>query len=58
MRKIFGHSWRWQEFRWHDTLPHQGAFTNRRYFDRVGCFDETFRIAMDYELFLRRRKIP
>ena len=56
MRKIFGHPWRWQEFRWHDTLPHQGAFTNRRYFDRVGHFDETFKITMDYEFFLRKGK--
>jgi glycosyltransferase involved in cell wall biosynthesis len=48
-----GRPWRWQEFRRVDRIPHPAAFTRRHYFDRVGCFDESFRIAMDYELFLR-----
>jgi glycosyltransferase involved in cell wall biosynthesis len=48
-----GRPWRWQEFRRVDRIPHPAAFTHRHYFDRVGCFDESFRIAMDYELFLR-----
>jgi glycosyltransferase involved in cell wall biosynthesis len=56
MRKIFGRPWRWQDFRWSDTIPHQSAFTNRRYFDRVGGFDEAFGIAMDYDFFLRGHK--
>jgi glycosyltransferase involved in cell wall biosynthesis len=56
MRKIAGHSWRWQEFRRHNTLPHQSAFTNRKYFERVGPFDESFRVGMDYEFFLRGGK--
>jgi len=53
--KIGGHPWRWQEFRRVNRIPHQAAFTHRRLFDRVGGFDETFRIAMDYELFLRAK---
>lgn len=36
-----------------DTIPHPAAFTSRAYFERVGQFDESYRIAMDYELFLR-----
>jgi glycosyltransferase involved in cell wall biosynthesis len=51
--KSSGGPWRWQEFRLIDRIPHPAAFTHRHYFDRVGCFDESFRIAMDYELFLR-----
>jgi glycosyltransferase involved in cell wall biosynthesis len=51
--KIGGHPWSWQEFRQGNMIPHQAAFTHRHFFDQVGCFDETFRIAMDYELFLR-----
>ena len=35
------------------ALPHPGALTHRDYFARHGEFDESFRIAMDYELFLR-----
>ncbi len=54
--KVGGHPWRWQEFRRFNTIPHQAAFTRRAYFDRVGGFDETFRIAMDYDLFLRARE--
>jgi glycosyltransferase involved in cell wall biosynthesis len=50
-----GRPWRWQEFRRVDRIPHPAAFIHRHYFDRVGCFDESFRIAMDYELFLRAR---
>ncbi|MCX5889623.1 MAG: glycosyltransferase family 2 protein [Deltaproteobacteria bacterium] len=51
--KVGGHPWRWREFRKLNMIPHQAAFTRRHYFERVGSFDESFRIAMDYELFLR-----
>ena len=51
--KIGGHPWRWQEFRRMNMIPHQAAFTRREYFDRVGPFDETFRMAMDYDHYLR-----
>ena len=51
--QIGGHPWRWQEFRRMNMIPHQAAFTQRRFFDRVGGFDETYRLAMDYDHFLR-----
>jgi glycosyltransferase involved in cell wall biosynthesis len=35
------------------TLPHPGMLMHRRYFERHGRFDPSFRIAMDYELQLR-----
>jgi glycosyltransferase involved in cell wall biosynthesis len=54
--KIGGHPWRWQEFRRMNIIPHQAAFTHRRFFDRVGGFDETYRMAMDYDHFLRARE--
>jgi glycosyltransferase involved in cell wall biosynthesis len=54
--QIGGHPWRWREFRRVNRIPHQAAFTRREYFDRVGHFDETFRIAMDYDHFLRARE--
>ncbi len=53
LRQIGGHPWSWQEFRRYDTIPHPAAFTNRRFFARVGDFNERFRTVMDYELFLR-----
>lgn len=54
--KIGGKPWRWQEFRRENTIPHQAAFTSRSFFQSVGNFDESFRIAMDYELYLRGGK--
>jgi hypothetical protein len=34
-------------------LPHQGVMHRRVLFDQHGCFDESFRIAGDYEFLLR-----
>lgn len=53
LRQIYGRPWSWKEFRLTDTIPHPAAFTNRAYFQRVGSFDESVNIVMDYELFLR-----
>jgi glycosyltransferase involved in cell wall biosynthesis len=50
---ILGGPWNWQVYRCRSTLPHQAAFTNRRYFDRVGQFNEALARAVDYELYLR-----
>ena len=36
-----------------ETLPHPGMLMHRRYFERYGRFDPSYRVAMDYELFLR-----
>jgi glycosyltransferase involved in cell wall biosynthesis len=52
-RQSLGGPWNWQGFRRRCTLPHQAAFTNRRYFDRVGQFNEAFAMAVDYEFYLR-----
>ena len=35
------------------SLPHQGLFTHRRFFEKFGVFDENVRFAMDYDLLLR-----
>ena len=34
-------------------LNHQGTFIRRSLFDRIGLYDTSFKIAMDYEFFLR-----
>ena len=34
-------------------LNHQGTFIRRALFERIGAYDTTFKIAMDYEFFLR-----
>ena len=47
----------WPEFRArflaHDCLPHPGLMHHRSLFERHGGFDESFRIAADYEFLLR-----
>lgn len=35
------------------SLPHQGLFTHRAFFEQYGEFDHNARFAMDYELLLR-----
>lgn len=48
-------SWRQIMRRLHLKLPfpHQGCFMKRSLFDRIGPFDEAYKIAMDYEFMLR-----
>ena len=36
-----------------ETIPHPSMLMRRRYFERFGKFDTSFKVAMDYELFLR-----
>lgn len=42
-----------QKLRYGLVLPHPCLFTSRRYFEKYGNFDTSFRIAMDYEWMLR-----
>ena len=55
-RKIggpYGRDFQWAEFCRKDTIPHQAAFSSRVFFERIGPFSEKYRIAVDYEHFLR-----
>ena len=38
-------------------IPHQSAFHNRRYFEQYGLFDKQLKLAMVYELLLRKRPL-
>jgi glycosyltransferase len=49
----YGEPYRWQRFIHMRSIPHPASATSRRFIERVGRFDERYRIAMDYELFLR-----
>ena len=53
---VYANPWRWQNFRRYCSMPHQSTFTNRSFFNRVGPFDESYKIAVDYEFFLRARQ--
>ena len=39
------------------AIPHQSAFHNRRYLEQYGLFDRQLKMAMVYELFLRKRPL-
>ncbi len=38
-------------------LNHQGTFIRRSLFERIGAYDDSFKIAMDYEFFLRAYRL-
>lgn len=44
----------WLNFK--DGINHQGTFIRRALFERIGPYDTSFRIAMDYEFFLRAKR--
>ncbi len=54
LSKQIGSPWCWSRFRRYSTIPHPAAFLHRNLIDQVGGFDENFRNALDYELFLRK----
>ncbi len=42
-----------KSFHYKKTLPHQSTFIKRSLFDIVGLYDETYRIAADYDFTMR-----
>lgn len=55
--KILNSTWSWKNFRRNVTITpaHVGSFHNYAYFKRYGTFDESYKIAGDYELLLRAK---
>lgn len=47
-------------FLWRDMIPHPTTFIHRDIYQEFGFFDETYKLAADYELMLRlaRRNVP
>jgi len=45
-----------EKLEWFAAVPHQGAFVARQVFERVGNFDATIKIGMDYDFFLRAKR--
>lgn len=43
----------YEVLQWMNTAPHQSVFVTKNIFEDYGLFDETFKIAMDYEFWLR-----
>lgn len=53
IRRSFHNNFFWLNFK---GICHQSVLCRRSLFDRVGMFDDSFRITMDYDFFLRCRR--
>jgi glycosyltransferase involved in cell wall biosynthesis len=53
----FGDQFDPTKFKIRMNIPHSATFHRREMFDHLGRFDETFKIAADYEFLLRKRDI-
>lgn len=42
-----------KEFLLHKTIPHQATFTKKKLFDRIGKYNENYKIAADYKFSLQ-----
>jgi glycosyltransferase involved in cell wall biosynthesis len=45
-----------EKLEWFAAVPHQGAFVARKLFGRIGQFDCTLKIGMDYDFMLRAKR--
>lgn len=52
---IFGGPWAWPRFATAMSTIHVGTMHHRSMFERLGRFDQTYRIAGDYEFMLRAK---
>lgn len=53
--RIYGDAWKWPRFGKSMNVGHVGSMHHRSLFDRLGLYDESYRICGDYELLLRAR---
>lgn len=51
--QVIGSPWSWPAFQRYMTVAHVGSMHHRRLFERLGRYDETYRICGDYEFLLR-----
>jgi len=51
--EVIGQKWNPKKFRLGNIIPHPACFTHRSFYQRYGSFDENYKNAMDYELYLR-----
>lgn len=55
--KTYGEPWCWQRFRKYMNICHVGLLHNRRLFEKCGEFDESYKIAGDYEFLMRSARM-
>jgi len=51
--RVYGNEWNFSEMKTRMTVAHVGALHHRTLFEKYGLFDESYRIAGDYEFLLR-----
>lgn len=54
---VLGGGFKHKVFKRRMNIPHTATFHRKKIFDDVGQFDESFKIAIDYELLLRKRPL-
>ena len=54
--KLFSVPYDWKKFKHKMTIAHVGSFHNKKYFTTKGLFNESYKIAGDYELLLRAKQ--
>lgn len=53
--RIKGWGWEWPRFLEEMTVAHPGSLHSRKFFEKYGIFDPSYRIVGDYELLLRAK---
>jgi len=53
VRREWGRPWDWQQIKRHHCIAHPGMMHHKRCFERNGLYNESYRIAGDYEFSLR-----
>lgn len=54
---VLGQPFDWEKHKRRMLIPHTGCFQRSSIFNEIGAFDDSFRIAVDYEIFLRKPSI-
>lgn len=52
---IVSDKWLWKNFKRYMKIAHVGSFHNKKYFEKHGYYNETYKIAGDYEMLLRAK---
>jgi hypothetical protein len=52
-----GSTWVPSQFKRRMTIPNPSSFVRRELFTELGQFDESYKIALDYEFLLRKRNL-
>ena len=52
---IVSDKWKWSKFKRYMKIAHVGSFHNKKFFEKFGLYNETFKISGDYEMLLRAK---